>query len=98
MLPASACERQEMDMRTAAAFITGIALSAAGAAIAIQTTVRVEAADAADCVVAALQAKAPKGTTITAATPVAATDKVPAYCRVEGRVATPGNQVDFRLG
>src|SRR4051794_20115256 len=52
----------------------------------------------ADCPVPALQASAPKGTTITAATPVDATGKLPKYCQVDGHVATPGNEVNFRLG
>ena len=51
-----------------------------------------------DCSVASLQAKAPKGTTITAASVVPAADKVASYCRVDGHVAVPGNEVNFRLG
>lgn len=56
------------------------------------------AAQQVDCSVAAIQAKAPKDTTITAAQAVAATDKSPAYCRVDGHVAVPGNEVNFRVG
>lgn len=50
------------------------------------------------CDVASLQAKAPAGTTITGATAVEADGKNPKYCRVDGHVATPGNEVNFRLG
>ena len=50
------------------------------------------------CTVAAVQAKAPKGTTITAAAVVDATGNVPQYCKVDGHVAVPGNDVTFRLG
>src|SRR4029453_2970580 len=52
----------------------------------------------ADCSVPAIQAKAPKGTTITAASVIPAADKVRSYCRVDGHVAVPGNEVNFRLG
>ncbi len=50
------------------------------------------------CAVGPLQQKAPQGTTITAATLVEATGSQPRYCRVEGHTATPGNEVNFRLG
>src|SRR5687767_9759018 len=50
------------------------------------------------CTVEAVQAKAPKGTTITAASVVPAAENVPQYCRVDGHVAVPGNDVNFRLG
>ena len=53
---------------------------------------------ATECSVAAIQAKAPKGTTITAASVVSAAENVPQYCRVEGHTSTPGNEVNFRLG
>src|SRR3954468_18293139 len=52
----------------------------------------------ADCTVASLQAKAPKGTTVTGAKLVDADGKLPRYCQVDGHVATPGNEVNFRLG
>lgn len=52
----------------------------------------------ADCAVPALQAKAPAGTTITGAKVVEATGKLPRYCQVDGHAATPGNEVNFRLG
>jgi feruloyl esterase len=45
-----------------------------------------------------VQGKAPKGTTITAAAVVRATEDVPQHCRVDGHVAVPGNEVRFRLG
>jgi feruloyl esterase len=52
------------------------------------------------CSVEAIQAKAPKDVTITAAAMVAAnaTGTAPAHCRVDGHVAVPGNQVNFRVG
>lgn len=56
------------------------------------------AATMADCTVAALQAKAPAGTTITAAVVVEAAGNVPQHCRVDGHAASPGNEVNFRLG
>ena len=57
-----------------------------------------KASPSAECTVSALQQKAPPGTTITAATVVAAEGATPEYCRVDGHVATPGNTVNFRLG
>ena len=66
----------------------------------IQTQLASQSATTAstECTVAAVQAKAPKGTTITAAAVVPAADNVPQYCRVDGHVTTPGNEVNFRLG
>jgi feruloyl esterase len=52
----------------------------------------------ADCTVAALRAKAPRGTTVTAAAVVPAAGNLPQYCQVDASVATPGNTVNFRLG
>ena len=52
----------------------------------------------ADCSVPAMQAKAPAGTTITGAKAVDASGKLPRYCQVDGHAASPGNQVNFRLG
>src|SRR5262245_63219942 len=52
----------------------------------------------AECSVGTLQAKAPKGTTITAAKVVEATGSQPRHCLVDGHTATPGNEVNFRLG
>lgn len=51
-----------------------------------------------ECSVAALQSKAPKGTTITSAVATPAKDKVPAHCLVDGKADTPGNSVNFRVG
>ena len=51
-----------------------------------------------ECAVAALQQKAPAGTTITSAKLMDATATQPRYCQVEGQTATPGNEVKFRLG
>jgi feruloyl esterase len=51
-----------------------------------------------ECSVQAIQAKAPKGTTITAAEVATAGDKTTSYCRVDGHVAVPGNEVNFRVG
>jgi feruloyl esterase len=50
------------------------------------------------CTVSALQAKAPAGTRITSAAVVAANGANPQFCQVDGQVATPGNEVNFRLG
>lgn len=50
------------------------------------------------CEVDAVQRLAPSGTVITAASLVAATDKEPAHCTVDGHAASPGNTVNFRLG
>jgi len=50
------------------------------------------------CTVEAIQAKAPKGTTVTSAKTIAAAGSLPAYCQVDGHAATPGNEVNFRLG
>ena len=49
------------------------------------------------CTVAAIQGKAPKGTTITGAEMVAAAGRVPAHCRVDGHATSSGNDVNFRL-
>ena len=51
-----------------------------------------------ECSAAAIQARAPSGTTITTAALVPADGKRPQYCRVEGHTASPGNEVNFRLG
>jgi len=53
---------------------------------------------AGECSVAALQAKAPAGTTITSAAPAPAKNDVPDHCLVNGTVATPGNTVNFQVG
>src|SRR5262245_41277086 len=50
------------------------------------------------CAVDAVQAKAPAGTTIASARIVDATGRQPRHCQVDGRVAVPGNEVNFRVG
>jgi len=55
-------------------------------------------AQSVDCSVAAIQAKAPAGTTITAAAIVAEAGARPRYCRVDGHVTSVDNEVNFRLG
>ena len=58
-----------------------------------------EAASAlADCAGPALQASAPRAPRSQGAKPVEATGKLPKYCQVDGHIATPGNEVNFRLG
>jgi feruloyl esterase len=52
----------------------------------------------AECTLTSIQAKAPRGTTVTAVSVVPVSDKLPAYCRVDGHVAAPDNEVNFRLG
>jgi feruloyl esterase len=59
---------------------------------------RFYAQGATDCSVASLQQKAPQGTTITGARVVEADGKLPRFCQVDGHTATPGNEVNFRLG
>lgn len=49
------------------------------------------------CTVAALQSKAPKGTSITSASVIEAKDRQPRHCQVDGRVAVPGNEVNVRV-
>lgn len=56
------------------------------------------AAQSVDCSVVAIQAKSPAGTTITSAAVVPADGTRPQYCRVDGHAASPGNEVNFRLG
>jgi feruloyl esterase len=53
---------------------------------------------AATCTLPAVQSLAPAGTTVTAVVAAAATATVPAFCRADGFVSTPGNTVNFRLG
>ncbi|HEY7170441.1 MAG TPA: tannase/feruloyl esterase family alpha/beta hydrolase [Vicinamibacterales bacterium] len=72
---------------------------AAGAGAAGATLATLDAAGSpAECTVTAVQTKAPKGTTITGAVVVEAAAGVPRYCKVDGHVAVPGNEVNFRLG
>jgi len=51
-----------------------------------------------ECAVVPLQQKAPQGTTITGAKVIDAKGTQPRYCEVDGHTATPGNEVNFRLG
>src|SRR4051812_18703771 len=53
---------------------------------------------AATCSIAALQQKAPAGTTITGAAVVDATGAQPSFCQVDGHVSVPGNEVNLRIG
>jgi feruloyl esterase len=63
------------------------------------TTARIEStASTTDCTVAAVQAKSPKGSTITSASVVEASGNQPQYCRVDGHVTSSDNEVSFRLG
>lgn len=55
-------------------------------------------AQSVECTTAAVQAKAPQGTTITGAVVVEAAGKTPRYCKVDGHAASPGNEVNFRVG
>jgi feruloyl esterase len=50
------------------------------------------------CEVAAIQARAPLGTTITAAATIEASATHPRFCQVDGHAASTGNTVNFRLG
>src|SRR5262245_19922849 len=70
-----------------AALATGAALAAQG-----------EGRSGTPCLATAIQAAAPKGTTIVGAKVVAADGTTPQYCQVDGHVAVPGNEVNFRLG
>src|SRR4051794_781747 len=75
---------------------TALAVTASALAATLAT---VDAAGSStDCTVAAVQAKAPKGTTITSASLVEAAAAVPRYCKIDGHVSVPGNEVNFRLG
>jgi feruloyl esterase len=68
-----------------------------GSALILALAVSQAMAAPAACDIAALQKKAPKDTTILAARVVAAKEKVPEHCFVEGNVATPGNVVPFHV-
>ena len=50
------------------------------------------------CAVAALQARAPGDTTVTAAAWAPAANGLPRHCLVDGHVLVPGNTVRFRVG
>jgi feruloyl esterase len=68
------------------------------AACGVQVFTQGTASTLADCAVAAMQSKAAKGTTITGAKVVEAAGRLPKHCQVDGHAATPGNEVNFRLG
>lgn len=77
----------------------GLALMGALGALVLTTHAQAPAPGArVACDVGALQKASPAGTTITAATLVAADAGTPAHCRVDGHAASPGNTVNFRLG
>jgi feruloyl esterase len=84
-------------MRSAAvATLAFTALVVAG--LGVRAAQQAESGAATICTEAAVQSRAPAGTTITAAGFVAADGALPRYCRVDGHVAVPGNTVNFRLG
>jgi feruloyl esterase len=80
-------------MRTSIA-LTISAITGIGAAAAGDVTLR---ADTLPCEVAAVQAKAPVGTTITKVAIVEASGARPRHCLVDGHAASPGNTVNFRV-
>ena len=75
-----------------------IAFVIASTVVGVRLTAQRAAFSAGQCTVAALQEKAPAGTTVTAAVMVEAADRVPAHCRIDGHADSPGNTVNFRLG
>lgn len=74
-----------------------IVTTAAAAVAAFGAHASTQTLNTASCTVSALQAKAPADTTITAVMVVPAAENQPDFCQVDGHVATPGNQVNFRL-
>ncbi|HUR33112.1 MAG TPA: tannase/feruloyl esterase family alpha/beta hydrolase [Vicinamibacterales bacterium] len=78
--------------------LSGTTMVAVVAALGVHVSTQGTGSPLAACEVAALQARAPQGTTITGATVVDAAGRIPRYCRVDGHTATPGNEVNFRLG
>src|SRR4051794_41037789 len=76
-----------------ARFRSFLFVSAIPAALAWATS-----AHAATCTLPSVSGIAPPDTTIVAVQAVAASAAVPAFCRVDAHVATPGNTVNFRLG
>ena len=75
-----------------------VLMSATAAVAAVSAHLVAADSGAIACAVGPLQQQAPAGTTITSATIVEATGTQPKYCRVDGHTATPGNEVNFRLG
>jgi feruloyl esterase len=78
-------------MKRTAAIVSAVTLAAFGQFAAVS-------AQQAECSAAAIQSKAPKGTTITSAQLMPAAAGIASYCRVDGHVAVPGNEVNFRVG
>ncbi len=84
-------------MRRTLRLATSIAVAIFGA-LGVHVFTQGTTSTLADCVVPALQAKAPQGTIITGARVVDASAGVPRHCLVDGHTATPGNEVRFRVG
>ncbi len=82
-------------MKFASTLVTSVILVLSIAAAGYQVAF---ASGSTECTVAALQATAPNGTTITGARTIPPSGGLPEYCQVDGHVATPGNTVNFRLG
>lgn len=72
-------------------------LTATFAATALATSGVGLGAEALPCELAAVQAKAPAGTTITKVAVVEADGAKPRHCLVDGHAASPGNTVNFRI-
>src|SRR3954469_17021787 len=70
---------------------------AVAVALAATMTVVAEPVTDVECTVTSLRAKAPKDTTVASAKLVPSSGNLPEFCEVEGSVATPGNDVGFRL-
>jgi feruloyl esterase len=79
-------------------FLCATAISALIGSLEARFAAPQSAPPAPECTVAALQAKAPQGTTITQAQVVAAAGNLPRYCRVDGHATSVGNEVNFGLG
>ena len=72
--------------------------TAVSCALSTGAHLRAQSTPGTECSVAAIQGKAPLGTTITAAKTVTAAGTTLQFCQVDGHVAVPGNEVNFRLG
>jgi feruloyl esterase len=81
-------------MKRSLAWVTALAVALAAHAAGGLAVV----AQSVGCEVAAIQARAPRGTTITAAAMVEASATRPRFCQVDGHAASTGNTVNFRLG
>ena len=75
-----------------------MAIAVATAGFGVRLSSQAPAASRTECSIEALQSKAPKGTTLTRAALVEAAGTQPRHCLVDGHTATPGNEVNFRLG